>query len=281
MGKQNQRSRTWLWAGLLLLPLVLAACGATPGPPADATDVAAPATVSAASAVEEGKALLADKGCASCHGASGEGVENLGPALPGHSREAVFGQVREPRQVPEGSMQMPSFGVDQISDEELEKIVAFIESLGPPTGAGPFAGSMTEAAHLRLAMVSLEAGSMDDAMAHVRDLIDSAEGDTREKAEEILGFLEEGDLHEAEHELETMLAEGEGGELTTVQLHIVLAIGAFQNLADDDVIGHMEDAISVATGDEKALLEELLADLKAGKTHDVEHELEKMLEPES
>lgn len=35
--------------------------------------------------------------------------------------------------------------------------------------------------------------------------------------------LEEGDLHEAEHELETMLAEAEGTELTAVQLHIVLS----------------------------------------------------------
>ena len=279
MGKEIQRSTMWLYAGLLLLPLILAACGATPGPAADATDVAAPATVSAASAVEEGKALLADKGCASCHGASGEGVGNLGPALPGHSSEAVFGQVREPRQVAEGSVQMPAFGTDQISDEELEKIVAFIESLDPRTGAGPFAGSMTEVAHLRLAMVSLEAGSVDEARAHLQDLIALAERETREKAKEILRFLEEGDLHEAEHELETMLAEAEGGELTTVQLHIVLAIGAFQKIADDDAIGHMEDAINVATGDEKALLEELLADLKAGKSHDVEHELEKMLEP--
>jgi mono/diheme cytochrome c family protein len=281
MTEKLQHPATWLLAGLLTLPLVLAACGATAAPAADAIDVPPPATVPAASAVEEGKALLTDKGCASCHGANGEGVENLGPALPGHSREAVFDQVREPRQVPEGSAQMPAFGVDQISDEELEKIVAFIQSLGPPMGAGPFAGSMTEAAHLRLTLVSLEAESVEDALAHLQELIASTEGETKEKAGEILGFLEEGDLHGAEHELESMLAQAEGPKLTAMQLHIVLTLDALQNQADDDEIGHLEDAIGVATGEEETRLEELLADFKAGKAHDAEHELEEMLGAES
>lgn len=277
MTNKLQHPMTWLLAGLLLLPLVLAACGATTGPSADATNAPPPARAPAASPVEEGKALLAAKGCASCHGANGEGVEDLGPALPGHSRDVVFSQVREPRQVPEGRVQMPAFDTDQISDDELEKIVAFIESLGPPMGAGPFAGSMTEAAHLYLTLVSLEAGSVEDAVAHLQDLIASAEGETKEKAEEILGYLEEGDLHEAEHELEEMLAEAEGSELTTVQLYIVLTLYALENHADEDAIRHLENAINVTTGEEKSQLEEILADLKAGEAHDVEHELEERL----
>ncbi|MFC2046430.1 c-type cytochrome [Chloroflexota bacterium] len=277
MTEKLQHPTTWLLAGLLLLPLVLVACGTTAGPAADATDTPPLAAVPAASMVGEGKALLADKGCASCHGANGEGVENLGPALPGHSGEVVFNQVREPRQVPEGSAQMPAFGVDQISDEELEKIVAFIESLGPPMGAGPSAGSMTEAAHLRLTLVSLEAGSVADAMAHIQDLIDSAEGETKEKVEQILVFVEDGDVHEAEHELETMLAQTEGPELTAVQLHIVLTLDALQKHADDDAITHLENAIDVAVEEKKLQLERLLADLKTREAHAVEHELERLL----
>jgi len=118
---------------------------------------------------------------------------------------------------------------------------------------------------------------VEDALAHLQDLIASTEGETREKADEIRGFLEEGELHEAEHELEEMLAEAEAGELTTVQLHIVLALAAVQDRAEDDAIGHLENAISVATGDEKAQLEQVLADLKAGEVHDMAHELEELL----
>lgn len=265
-----------------VLSLALAACGA-PAEPATPTPTptSAPAPATAVSAVDAGKVLLTEKGCAACHGANGEGMENLGPALPGHSREAVFRQVREPRPVPEGSVQMPAFSQEQISDEELEQIVAFIESLGPPMGAGPFAGSMTEAAHLRLALVSLEADSVDDARVHLQELLVSAEGETREKAKAILALLDEGDLHEAEHELETMLAEAEGDELTPMQLHIILALDALQKHADDDAIMHLENAIGVAEGDAKAQLEQLLADLNAGEAHDVEHELEELLGLES
>ena len=123
--------------------------------------------------VQQGQALFQASGCASCHGENGEGIEGLGPALPGHSPEAVVKQVREPRPAPEGSVQMPAYGTAQISDEELEQIVAWIESLGPPMGAGPFAGSIVEAAHLRLALISLEAGGVDDAAAHLQDLAET------------------------------------------------------------------------------------------------------------
>lgn len=261
-----------------VLSLALAACGA-PAEPATPRPTSAPAT--AVSAVDAGKALLTEKGCAACHGANGEGMENLGPALPGHSREAVFRQVREPRPAPEGSVQMPAFSQEQISDEELEQIVAFIESLGPPMGAGPFAGSMTETAHLRLALVSLEADSVEDARVHLQELLASAEGETREETEAILALLDAGELHEAEHELETMLAEAEGGELTPAQLHIILALDALQKHAAGDAIVHLENAIEAAEGDARVQLEQLLADLKAGEAHDVEHELEELLESHS
>jgi cytochrome c551/c552/sulfur relay (sulfurtransferase) DsrC/TusE family protein len=227
--------------------------------------------------IAQGQALFQANGCASCHGEAGEGVERLGPALPGHSREAVFRQVRDPRQVPEGSVQMPAYSREQISDEELEQIVAWIESLGPPMGAGPFAGSMTEAAHLRLALISLQTGSVDDAVVHLQDLVAAAEGETAEQAQAILDLLAAGELHEAEHELEIMLAEAEGSDLTETQLHIVLALDALQAHNDEDAIRHLANAIQVASGEEKIHLEELLKELEAGNAHDVQHDLERLL----
>lgn len=227
--------------------------------------------------IEQGIALFQANGCVSCHGQIGEGIEGLGPALPGHSREVVLKQVREPRAAPEGSVQMPGYGPEQISDEELDLIVAWIESLGPPMGAGPFAGSMTEAAHLRLALISLQAGAADDATAHLHDLVETFETEVGEQAQGILGLLEAGDLHEAEHQLEVMLAEAEGGELTEVQLHIVLARAALQGHHDEDAIRHLENASGAATGEERQTLVELLEQLRAGHAHDVQHELERLL----
>lgn len=328
MRDKFQPPTTWLLTGLLLLPLLLAACGtpaapaatptilaeaptAIPAPTATATEAptaepaeestaapppthtptTTPTTVPAISPtpippevmVEQGQVVFQANSCASCHGENGEGTEGLGPAVPGHSREAVFKQVRDPRQVPEGSARMPAYGPDQISDEELEQMVAFIESLGPPMGAGPFAGSMTEAAHLRLALVSLQAGDVDDAYAHLQDLVETAEGEAREQAQAILDLLAAGELHEAEHELEVMLAEAEGSELTELQLHVVLTLDALQAHRDEDAILHLENAVGVATGEEESTLEGLLEDLKAGHAHDVQHDLERLLgeEPHS
>jgi Tfp pilus assembly protein PilF len=172
---------------------------------------------------------------------------------------------------------MPTYGPEQISDAELEEIIAWIQTLGPPMGAGPFAGSMMEAAHLRLALVSLQAGDLDDARAHLKDLDAMAEGETKDQAQEFLHLLEEGDLHEAEHGLEMILIEAEGNELTAVQLYIVLALNALQAHDDADAVRHLESAINVATGEEKARLEDLLTELKEGHAHDVGHELEEML----
>jgi mono/diheme cytochrome c family protein len=138
--------------------------------------------------VEQGQALFQASGCASCHGEIGEGIEGLGPALPGHCPEAVFKQVREPCPSPEGSVQTLACSTEQISNEELEQIIAWIESSGPPMGSGPFAGSMTEAAHLRLALISMRVEGADDVMAHLQDLVVAAEGEACEQAQTILNL---------------------------------------------------------------------------------------------
>jgi len=259
---------------------------ATPLPPT-ATPTPAPTATPVAEAheealevevIEEGKALFAAKGCAGCHGTEGQGIEGLGPALAGHSREVVFKQVRTPRQVPPPGVQMPAFGPEQISDEELEKIAAFILSLGPPAGAGAFAATMTETAHLRLAAVAVEAGDLADAKAHVQELVATTEGEMQEKAQEILALLQRGERHEAEHELERLLLVAPGMELTEVQFHLVLALDALGRHDDADAAVHLEDAAGLATGDEQVRIQELLADLRTDKAHDVEHALEEMVE---
>ena len=62
--------------------------------------------------------------------------------------------------------------------------------------------------HLRQALVALAAGELEDTQHHVEHFQEQAGPEEGEQAREILDFLESGDLHEAEHEIQELL----GGE---------------------------------------------------------------------
>ncbi len=66
--------------------------------------------------------------CASCHGAAAEG--GLGPTLAGTrlSLDEVRRQVRAP-----SSRRMPKFPQDELSEEHLEAIYVYVQSMQPPT----------------------------------------------------------------------------------------------------------------------------------------------------
>lgn len=96
--------------GILLLAalVVLTACQPTPD------------------AVAQGKQIYETIGCISCHGAAGEG--GVGPALAGHTAEQVRRQVRT------SGSNMPAYTEEQLGDEQLDALIAWIESLEPPAG---------------------------------------------------------------------------------------------------------------------------------------------------
>ena len=69
--------------------------------------------------------------CAQCHGAMGEGV--FGKPLAGDSSisaQDYINQVRSPRN------RMPSFSTDQVTDEQLTDMQAYMTSLSEPTENG-------------------------------------------------------------------------------------------------------------------------------------------------
>jgi Tfp pilus assembly protein PilF len=57
---------------------------------------------------------------------------------------------------------------------------------------------------------------------------------------------------------------------------INLAVNALDREDSADAEHHLRHAIEISSGDEQAKLQSLLADLQAGKMHDVEHEMEAM-----
>jgi mono/diheme cytochrome c family protein len=99
----------------------------SPTPKATPTSRAAPTPTPGFTATPdlaaEGEGLFTGKGCAACHGAEAQG--GIGPSLVGVSRETVLKTVREGRP----GTPMAAFSTEQVSDADLDRIIAFLESL--------------------------------------------------------------------------------------------------------------------------------------------------------
>jgi mono/diheme cytochrome c family protein len=72
--------------------------------------------------VQDGRALFFQYGCTSCHGLKGEG-EAVGKAISGDSALKITSKVRE------GPKNMPAFHTSVLSDSDLQKIIAFLQSI--------------------------------------------------------------------------------------------------------------------------------------------------------
>ncbi|MFQ5380678.1 MAG: ethylbenzene dehydrogenase-related protein, partial [Dehalococcoidia bacterium] len=83
----------------------------------------------------DGGVLFFSSGCAACHGLQGQGG-SVGPEL-----ESDISASKVRREVRDGPKGMPAFAEDQVSDETLDKIVAFLrqrtESPRPSPTAAP------------------------------------------------------------------------------------------------------------------------------------------------
>lgn len=225
--------------------------------------------VSLSGEAAEGHELYVQVGCSACHGQNAEG--GLGPALAGHTREQVLRQVRSP------IGQMPPFPPERLSDEDLEKIAAYIVSLGPPQ-AGHKHGveiSTPEQIHHLMAVLAIQAGNLEDAAHHVRHALEfNPESEHKQQMEQALAMLEAGEAHEAEHLLQEMVGTlaGEENHKTLAELHLELALAAVEqgDVAEaQHQIGHF---LEVATGQDKETGEEIMTflnarDLEAAEGH--------------
>lgn len=73
--------------------------------------------------VSQGRELFASTGCAACHGPTAAGT-GIAPDIVGKTKDEITKQVRSPR-----TPSMPAYLPSRLSDEDLDKIVAFITSL--------------------------------------------------------------------------------------------------------------------------------------------------------
>lgn len=101
---------------------------------------------------------------------------------------------------------MPVFGPERISNEELDLLVAYVESLdaevshSEPTALAP---DEAVAMHHWMALTALTADDADEAMHHVGHAIELLEDqEHRRGMEAVLVSIEAGARHDAEHEIE-------------------------------------------------------------------------------
>jgi mono/diheme cytochrome c family protein len=71
---------------------------------------------------QDGRLLFTEYGCTSCHGLTGQGGA-VGKEISGDSALKISSKVRE------GPKNMPAFSTSVLSDSDLQKLIAFLQSI--------------------------------------------------------------------------------------------------------------------------------------------------------
>lgn len=218
-----------------------------------------------------GRAAYLAAGCAACHGQNAEGT-SVGPALPGHTADQVRQQVRSPL------AQMPSYSREQLSDADLEKIVAYIERLKPgKQHVEPIELPELVATHHWMALSALAADDPRDALHHVGHIIEQVKGEQLGAMKRARALLRRGELHEAEHLIEEMLAGKAKPELGLARLHLRLALSAVDQRDRAEAVHHLRHFLESAKGGKRAKGQAVLAHLREGDLHGAEHGIADLL----
>lgn len=220
----------------------------------------------------EGHQVYLDAGCAACHGMNGEGT-GVGPALGGHAAQQVRQQVRSPL------AQMPAYSREQLSDEELDAIVDYIAGLEPAEEhVEPLELSDVVATHHWMALGALAAEDSQDALHHIGHILEAVDDrEHREALVEARQLVRAGDLHEAEHLIQEMLAGTAEPELGIGRLHLRLALTAVDQGDTEEAIHQVRHFMERAQGPDRRQGEVALDHLRAGELHDAEHAIADLL----
>ena len=251
----------------LFLSLAVA-CGATatPTPTSTAALALQPASL--------GEQLFVSKGCAACHGEMGQGSQ-IAPALPGHSEVQVRRQVRAPMGL------MPVFPPDRVSNQELAEIAAYIASLSGPHGhMTPVSLADAIAQHHWMALFSLKDEAQDEAIHHISHIIELVEGEHLARMKESLRTLDAGNLHDAEHIIQEMLAGTVDPGLNEIEVHLRLAITSIKVEEPTDAAHHLAHYLELVEGDSEksGIGGEIVELLESGDLSEAEHHISELTE---
>jgi len=211
-----------------------------------------PTQAPAVSAAEEGHKIFQQAGCSACHGDNAEG--RIGPALAGFTRDLIIKQVRN------GAEGMPAFPPDKLSDEDLDKIVEYIESL--PVPEATFAGRE----EVEVAYFAFKLGDSEKAIDELKEAEEMAPDEaTKDAIANVIDALEEGEEETAEHGLTTLLG-----------IHpVVEALEALRMGDVEKAEAEMDEMVDTTTGDVREWAEDVLADIQKGELDEARVALER------
>lgn len=225
--------------------------------------------------IETGRQVFLENNCAVCHGENAEGTD-LAPALAGHSETAVRRQVRAPT----GSM--PVYPPDKISSAELDALAAYVAQLegedDHPHPVGELGPMVTQ--HLWMALYVLEdedTADVDDALHHIQHVIELVDEPQRAELQEIEHEVQEGNIHDAGHTIEDILADTPELQTSPEVVHLQLALAAVRVEDVEDAVHHLGHFLDTTTGEQHEHGEEILALLEDEDLADAERRLEAMV----
>ena len=257
-----------LIAGLVL---IIAACGGDT-PSAAPTSAAPPLATTQPATTSQGQRLFTANGCSACHGAQGQGSA-IAPALAGHTGSQVKRQARAPLGL------MPVFPPSTISNKELSQIAEYIESLeGDHVHMRVVDPGAALSQHHWMTLFALEDDSVNEAVHHIDHIIAQVAGQHLAQMEQAKDETTGGNLHEAIHIIENMLAGVQLDDLTPSEMHASLARSS---VLIDDIEGalhHLEHLMEALSGDQAVASQvaEIQGLLASGDLGDAAHELEKL-----
>ena len=218
-----------------------------------------------------GSEVYLNAGCSACHGLNAEGTD-VGPSVAGHTVEQGHQQVRSPL------AQMPAYSEAQLSEEDLDQVAGYLAGLeSMEEHAEPVKLSDVLAIHHWMAISAITAGDRGDALHHVGHIIERVKGEHLETMEKARALLRQGDLHEAEHLIEEMLAGKAKPELTLAELNLRLALTAVDQRDRAEATHQIRHYRERVRGAEREKGEAVLAHLREGDLHGAEHGIADLL----
>jgi cytochrome c553 len=273
---QDTQSRRHLGVGFVVSVVFVAACGGGTGVSQDVFSTGHVSSDGPGGDATVGLETYRTVGCSACHGGDGEG--GIGPALAGHTEDQIFRQVRTPK----GDV-MPPFPTGVLSDEDVKDIYAWVETLGgemamAPHGEEPAEGTPeggdhgpemtpTEAAHLRLMLVSIDTENPEDAVRHIEHVaLHGGDPELLELTDSLLADLAAGDSHAAEQRALAALGPDISEKFDVVTAHIGMALSSVDRGDDPDVEYHLAEAANASVDhDHGATLQGFLDDWRSGE----------------
>jgi hypothetical protein len=133
------------------------------------------------------------------------------------------------------------------------------------------------AVHHWMAIGAIAAGDRGDALHHVGHIIEAVTGEHLEAMREARRLLRAGELHEAEHLIEEMLAGRAKPELSRERLSLRLALTAVDQRDREEAIHQIRHFLEFAKGADRRKGEAVLAHLRGGDLHEAEHGIADLL----